>query len=184
MQSRELASLLGQQLRHHRREQGLSLGDLAARADVSKSILSLIERGEANPSIETLFRITQALQVPLGVLLAEPDEAPSRAIPKESGAPVSGLSGMQTWLIAAESEPRRSELFDIALPAGATQEAAPHGPGVTEVIVCVRGSVTCGPVGDEVQLRPGDAAWFVGDRPHRYSAGKNGARLVNLILTP
>jgi transcriptional regulator with XRE-family HTH domain len=184
VQSDELSQLLGRQLHHHRQTRRLSLGELARRADVSKSILSLIERGEANPSIETLWRIAQALEVPLGALLAEPERAAARAIPKESGASTRGRSGMQAWLIAASADAHRSELHDIALPARAAHEAEAHASGTTEVVVCVQGEVSCGPVGEELQLGRGDAAWFRADRPHRYAAGATGARLINLVLGP
>jgi transcriptional regulator with XRE-family HTH domain len=184
VQSNELAQTLGQQLHHHRQANGLSLAELAQLADVSKSILSLIERGEANPSIETLWRIAQALRVPLGALLAEPEQAVARAIPKESGAPTRGESGMQAWLIAASTDARRSELHDLALPPGTTHGGDGHTAGTTEVIVCIHDTVSCGPEGDEVRLGPGDAAWFRADRPHRYIAGNKGARLINLVLSP
>lgn len=184
MQSDDLTRVLGELVRQHRRRQGLSLADLAERADVSKSIVSLIERGEANPSIETLWRVAQALGVPLGTLLSEPEEAAVRAIPKESGASTRGRSGMRGWLIDASAEARRHELHDVDLPPGAVQEAEAHPPGTTEVVVCVRGALACGPVDEEIRLGAGDAAWFRADRPHRYAAEGRGARIVNLILSP
>ncbi len=167
-----------------RHDDGLRLDDLAERAGVSKSTLSAIERGEGNPSIETLWRISKALNIQLSGLLATMPPARVRAVPKESGPRVHARSGMEAWLIAEEAGPRRSELFDIELPPGAEQQAEAHPQGATEVVVCTTGSVTVGPVGEEVELKAGDSAWFVADGPHRYAAGKNGARLVNLILTP
>jgi quercetin dioxygenase-like cupin family protein len=75
-------------------------------------------------------------------------------------------------------------LFDIELPPDSVQQAEPHPPGAQEVIVCLRGSATVGPVHEGVALRVGDSAWFVADGAHRYSAGGRGARLLNLILLP
>ena len=78
----------------------------------------------------------------------------------------------------------RTELFDIDLPPNADQRAEPHMPGSEEVVVCVSGGASVGPVGEQVSLKAGDSAWFVCDGPHAYSAGARGAKLLNLILLP
>lgn len=175
---------LGRSLRIARADRGLSLGEIAERAGLSKSILSRIERGDGNPSIETLWRISHALDVPLGALL-EPNEQPRvRTIASRSGAPLRGHSGMAAWLIHADGRGHRTELFDIELPPDGNQRAEPHLPGTEEVVVCVAGSASVGPLGEEVDLAPGDSAWFVSDGLHGYNAGPDGARLVNLILLP
>ena len=175
---------VGRTLKRLRLAQGLSLADLAEGAGVSKSSLSLIERGEGNPSVETLWRIAQGLGQPLGALLAEPSQDPVRIIPRHSGTPVAGASGMRAWLISAEVRAQRSELYDIHLPAGTEHVAEAHPAGATEVVVCVAGTAAVGPDGRQVQLAAGDAAWFAADVPHRYSAGPEGAQVVDLILTP
>ena len=76
-----LADRIGRVIRAHRLAQGMSLGDLARASGLSKTILARIESGAGNPSVETLWRVSRALTLPLGALLAE-DEAPRvRAIP-------------------------------------------------------------------------------------------------------
>src|SRR5262249_37553672 len=55
-----------------RARQGLSLGQLAARADMSKGTLSKLETGAANPTLETLATLAAALSVPLHELFAAP----------------------------------------------------------------------------------------------------------------
>lgn len=162
----------------------MSLGELAELAGLSKSILSRIEKGDGNPSIETLWRIAQALDVPLGALLEDADEPRVRRIASRSGATLRGHSGMAAWLVHADGRGHRTELFEIELPAHSDQRAEPHQPGSEEVVFCASGTATVGPVGEQVALRTGDAAWFVADGAHAYSAGGRGARLLNLILLP
>lgn len=48
-----------------RYEKGMSLRELAARADISRSYLQRIEAGEATPSLEVMLRLARALGVPL-----------------------------------------------------------------------------------------------------------------------
>lgn len=56
---------IGEKLRVARKENHLSLRELAARADVSPSLLSQIENGRANPSVMTLYNIAGALSLPI-----------------------------------------------------------------------------------------------------------------------
>ncbi len=162
----------------------MSLGEIATAASLSKSILSRLEKGDGNPSIETLWQLAQALDLPLGTLLAEDSQPRIKTIRSRTGEPLRGHSGMAAWLIHADGRGRRTEFYDIDLPAGSTQAAEPHLPGTEEIVVCASGSARVGPVGEEVALKPGDSVWFVSDGPHAYNAGARGARLFNLLLLP
>ncbi len=62
--------LLGSTLRKLRLASGLSQRDLATRADVSPSFLSLVERDKREPTLSVLRRLAENLRVPFGVLLA------------------------------------------------------------------------------------------------------------------
>ncbi len=62
--------LLGDTVRRFRMASGLSQSALAAKADVSPSFLSLVERGKREPGIGVLRRLAAVLEVPVGVLLA------------------------------------------------------------------------------------------------------------------
>lgn len=53
------------QLRHSRIGERLTQEELAQKARISVSFLSMIERGERAPHLETLWRIASALEVPL-----------------------------------------------------------------------------------------------------------------------
>jgi transcriptional regulator with XRE-family HTH domain len=56
---------LGEKLRAARASRNLSLRELAAKAEVSASLLSQIENGRANPSVRSLHSIADALSVPI-----------------------------------------------------------------------------------------------------------------------
>src|SRR5689334_14924221 len=60
---------IGIKLRVARQQQGLSLRELAARAEVSASLLSQIETGKANPSVMSLYNIAGALDLPVDYFL-------------------------------------------------------------------------------------------------------------------
>jgi transcriptional regulator with XRE-family HTH domain len=161
---------IGAVVRGERMARFMSTGELARQAGLSKTIVGRIERGVGNPSIETLWRISTALDIPLGHLLGPWQEPRLRRIPARRGEPLRADSGMVAWPLHADGSPRRGELYDIELPRGTEQRTEAHLPGTEELIVCVSGRVEVGPLGDEVELGPGDAVWFVADVAHRYHA--------------
>jgi transcriptional regulator with XRE-family HTH domain len=61
----ELARLLSEE----RRRQGVSMNALAAQSGLSQSFISMFESQPANPTIDTLLRISRALDIDAGELL-------------------------------------------------------------------------------------------------------------------
>ncbi|HYI35394.1 MAG TPA: XRE family transcriptional regulator [Thermoleophilaceae bacterium] len=161
---------IGRTLRAHRTERGMSLGDLARAAGLSKSILARIEADGGNPSVETLWRLSLALGVPLGSLLGGEEGPRVRRLPARASEPMPGDSGMTGWLLHTEGRVRRTEVFDLDFPAGTDHEGSPHLPGTEELVLCVSGRMRVGPEGEQQELGPGDAVVFAADVPHRYTA--------------
>ena len=61
---------IGPRLQALRKEQNLTLADLAMLSGVSRSMLSEIERGKANPTYGTLWHLTRALNIDLNSLIS------------------------------------------------------------------------------------------------------------------
>jgi XRE family transcriptional regulator, regulator of sulfur utilization len=176
-----LARGIARAVRAHRLAQGMSLGDLARASGLSKTILARIERAEGNPSVETLWRLSSALGLPLGTLMAQEAAPRLRVMRAAAGSSVRGASGMAARLLHAEGRAVRSEVFELDLPAGAEQLGAAHLPGTEELVVCTAGRLVAGPLGEEVELGASDAVWFQADVAHRYAAAED-ARALDWIL--
>ena len=69
----EIGEIIAYNLKRIREERNLSLGQLADSAGVSKVVLSQIEKGDSNPTINTIWKITGALQLPYTSLLELPE---------------------------------------------------------------------------------------------------------------
>ena len=65
-------AVIAASLRRERRRTGLSLTEVARRAGIAKSTLSQLESGTGNPSVETLWAICVALDVPFSRLVDPP----------------------------------------------------------------------------------------------------------------
>lgn len=174
---------LAASLRTLREEKGLTIGALAKQTRLSKSTISTIEAGTANPSLEVLWRLTQALGVPLGALLGAEQRPPPRVIRADEGTVVASESGARLRLLLAEARQHRTEVYELSLGKEEGYVSAAHAVGTEEFLLCLEGSLQVGPQGQEVRLMPGDAIWFVADQPHGYQSPE-GARALALMLYP
>lgn len=178
-----VSTQVARSMRAHREARGLSLGELARRAGLSKTILSRIESGLGNPSLETLWRIAGALDLPLGALLGEVDPPRTRLVRAEEGEVVESESGLVGRLLLAEGRSHRIEIYELLLPREGDYHSAAHAPGTEELVICLEGSLIVGPGGQEQQLAERDALWFPADVPHRYR-GSAGTRGLNVMSYP
>ena len=64
-----VGSRVAQILRRERKKRGLSMNQVAERAGLSQQMVSYVERGMRNPTLETLLRITAAMDVNLAKVI-------------------------------------------------------------------------------------------------------------------
>ena len=119
----ELDGRIAQKVRELRQQRGLSLEALAARCDVSRSMLSLIERAETSATAVTLEKVARGLEVTLGMLLEEaslPASPPSPLVRRREQTvwrdPESGYERRQ---LSAHGFGAGLSLAEIVLPAKA-----------------------------------------------------------------
>lgn len=63
--------VVGEAIAHFRRRKGITQEVLSGLADIGRSHLSAIERGERKPTLETLYRISTALDIPMADIVTE-----------------------------------------------------------------------------------------------------------------
>lgn len=111
---------IGQRIRHLRAERRLTLEALAARAEVSRAMLSRVERGESSPTAQLLEKVCGGLDITLSALFAEPESART---------PLSRRSEQATWRDPASGYLRRAispagtgspvDIVEVEFPPGA-----------------------------------------------------------------
>jgi transcriptional regulator with XRE-family HTH domain len=62
-------------LKRHRETAGLSLRELASRAELSDAVVKSWEAGRSTPNVKSLYRVAHALRLPLSSLLADLEHA-------------------------------------------------------------------------------------------------------------
>jgi transcriptional regulator with XRE-family HTH domain len=178
----KIVTLVADNVRRLRVRAGLSLRELAARADVSASTLSNLESGTGNPGVETLVHISGALGVPFSELVMphEPEVLVQRA---DQGVVVKAAGAEFTSrLLVAASGRSVTEVYEAKMEPGDVYRAEPHLPGVTESVIVIRGRMRVGPVHATTELAAGDRASFAADQPHTYEALTADTRAV-LVLS-
>ncbi len=66
--------ILGQRIRHYRKQQKMSQEQLAEFSDLHPTYIGQIERGEKNATIESIYKISTALKIPISTLLEKLNE--------------------------------------------------------------------------------------------------------------
>jgi transcriptional regulator with XRE-family HTH domain len=159
------AQAVGRNIHRLRTAAGLSLADLAAAGDISKTTLHGIEQGAGNPTLGTLWALATALGVPLGELL-EPDAAPVTVVRAGEGPRADG-DAVHARLMHRIAVCGTVEVYEIEVDA-ADQASKAHLPGVEECLIVTGGSIRTGPADAPVELAAGDSVRFGAARPHLY----------------
>ena len=181
-----LAIAIGARVKERRRARGWTLDKLADNAGVSRRMVVSVERGEVNPSVGTLLRLSEALGVGLPDLV-EPPDASAVAVTRRGEGPVlwTGQHGGRGTLVAGGAVPQVVELWEWTLGPGDRHESRPHTFGTRELLHVQQGSITVEVDGETVTLKAGDAAAFSGDAPHAYgNAGRGAARFALAVFEP
>lgn len=174
--------MLGTNLRARRDEQGISLSELARRSGIAKGTLSQLESGAGNPTIETVFSLSNALGVPVSSLLAEQRAAELVVV---RGAEVDVLRGEAVdlrMLRRVETTGGLVEVYDQQVRPGAVQRSTGH-PG-TEHTVVISGSLRITAHGRSQELGPGDYVAIQAQGPHQYEAVDGLVKSVLLLEYP
>jgi transcriptional regulator with XRE-family HTH domain len=162
-QASDLSRRIAERVRELRATQALSLDALATKSGVSRSMISLIERGESSPTAVVLERLAAGL----GVTLASLFDAPATAAQTPSG-PVARREDQPQWQDPASGYLRRNvsppgvpqpmQIVEVHFPPGerVVFEAPVRDKRVYQQIWVLEGSIDI-TVGEEChRLREGD----------------------------
>ncbi|WP_042690677.1 helix-turn-helix domain-containing protein [Azospirillum sp. B506] len=155
----DIDSRLATRLRALRADRGLTMDGLAERSGVSRSMISLVERGESSPTASVLERLAAGLGVTLATLFAEAE--------RKDASPVVRRADQIGWTDPATGYHRRNlsppgfpspiELVEVDLPPGARVSYDSGNRAAT--------------VDQQVYLLDGTIELTVGEVTHRLSTG-------------
>jgi transcriptional regulator with XRE-family HTH domain len=154
-----LERALAVQVRRHRRARGMTVGELAVRAGISKAMLSKIENCLTSSSLTTLARLAAALDVPVTALFRGADVDDREAVFTPAGG------GARIVARGSRVGPHQLEARLVTLTERAEVFPLVQHPG-TELLFMLEGEMIYGHGDKTYTLGPGDALQLDGEGGH------------------
>ncbi|OOG61723.1 helix-turn-helix domain-containing protein [Sinorhizobium sp. A49] len=172
---------IGPRLQAYRKELNLTLAELAAMSGVSRSMLSEIERGNANPTYGTLWHLTRALKIDLNSLVSGASEERGGSIidlqPGNLTPTIRSADGSCTLqILSPATMVSLIEWYLLSFEVDGKLISDPHGTGTIEHLHCTKGEIVVRSAGNTMIVRAGETARYAADVPHSLtSVGPEGA---------
>jgi transcriptional regulator with XRE-family HTH domain len=189
--SATLNARIADRVRELRAARGLSLDALATRSGVSRSMISVIERGESSPTAVVLEKLSVGLGVPLASLFDAP--AGDEVLPP---GPVARRVDQSEWRDPASGYVRRNvspsgvgqpfQIVEVEFPprARVAFETGPRDVRVDQQVWVLEGCIDVTWGDDRFRLREGDCLAMQLDRPVMFhNATRKPARYAVVLAS-
>jgi transcriptional regulator with XRE-family HTH domain len=170
----------GLRLKELRAASGMSMRSLAAKSGLSANAVSMIERGKTSPSVSTLYKLADALGIPITSFFGSQSEKQTVILVKADERPrVPFARGVWEGL-GGERFTGRVEPFVLTLESGASSGPHTMAHGGHEFVFCLRGNLEYLVEGQGYLLESGDSLLFSAHLNHRWR--NPGSIVTNALL--
>lgn len=170
-------------LRELREARGMSMRALAARSGLSANALSMIERGKTSPSVSTLYKLADAMGVPMTAFFgAQASRDRIVFIKAETRTRVPFQGGLWEGL-GGEKFVGRVEPFMITVESGASSGLHSMVHTGHEFVFCLRGHLEYHIENQAFDLEPGDNLIFAAHLRHRWRNAGNAVTNALIVLS-
>lgn len=164
----DINRIVANNLKKIREKNKLSLENLSELTGVSKSMLGQIERGESNPSLQTIWKIATGLKVSLTSLIV-PSKPEAEIIKKSDILPIIADEGkFRIYPMFPFDPEKRFEVLNIELEPGASSFSDPHDENTEEYVFVHEGEFTIKIDNNMYKVDAGNAIRYRADRAHTY----------------
>jgi transcriptional regulator with XRE-family HTH domain len=172
----------GENIRELRKEKGLSLQELSQKSGVSTSMISQIERSNADPTMTTLYKICTALNITIAELIMENEEL--GIVVKRDNRKTMFLPNSKVKYQMLTSNPKNDlEMLLIELePEQEDRQVISHIGA--ECGFVLQGQLTVVLGNEEFVLDEGDSINFNSSIPHRFINTGNEKSISIWAMTP
>jgi transcriptional regulator with XRE-family HTH domain len=180
-----LGQAVCQRVRELRKRRGWTLEELSAACGVSRSMLSEIERGRANPTLVVAYRIARAFGMTLGELVDIPGAAQRIQVIRADDRTYHYRSDRHCRIrtLSPLHLEKSVEFYEIVLRAGGSLKSGAHFEGASELITVQRGKLRVRAADEVEELDEGDSAHYPADVPHSLENAGDDDVVVFLVVT-
>lgn len=176
--------MLGEKIRLKRNEHGMSMKALADKTGLSPGFISQIERELAEPSITSLRKIADALEVAMFHFFVD-ETNNSRVVRKQDRQPIVFPESKVTYELLTPDLNRQMEMVLGTLEPGGTTCEEPMVHNGEEVIYVLEGQMFIAIGSDEYTLYHGDTIYYYANMPHKITnTGDEPLRFISTITPP
>lgn len=175
--------MIGERLRVLRRARSLTLRSLAERTGLSVALLSQIENGKTDPSVETLRKLAKVFESDLANLFREPDAPTVHLSRPGTRFQMRAPAGRITY---ERLTPGRGDLEVLRadLQPGDVSAAEPWGHVSTECVYVLAGVLTARIDGQDYEVKAGESITFDSRLPHLFTNLTDEPAQIVLAVTP
>ncbi|OYY70063.1 helix-turn-helix domain-containing protein [Sphingomonas sp. 28-63-12] len=176
---------LGPIIQHHRKLRHLTLDQLAATSGVSRSMLSQIERGQANPTFSTLWNITRALHIDLSELIdaKSTHEEPIDIVASHYTPEIRTSDGRCVLRILSPVQMAgTTEWYELVIEPDGELLSDAHAAGTREHLTVLEGALSVETFGRVVPVENGETARYAADVSHVIRNRGPGAARALLVV--
>jgi transcriptional regulator with XRE-family HTH domain len=183
--SREVEDI-GDRIRAIREEKGVSLDELSKLTGFDVTFLSRIEKGEIQPQLGTMIKLSKALDSAFGRLISGTGEKLYSITRKSERRPASrsttqtGKKHLYSYKsLAPGVKGRHMEALVVQLLTATEKDLSVHDG--EEFVFVLDGTVALEIGGERFELEPGDSAYYLSTTPHLIAAKKNKATILAVL---
>ncbi|HEV2570698.1 XRE family transcriptional regulator [Methylocella sp. CPCC 101449] len=163
-----LTGQMGKTVQRLRKAYNLSLSELSEQSGVAKSIISQIERNETNPTLATIWRLSQALDVSIERVLQTAEDEPFLETSTKGETPilVTDDGRCRLAIIGWIKTVEWLQWYDFHAAPGGVLESEAHQRGSVECLSVLEGELEVEVAGVIETAKAGDTLRYRCDRPH------------------
>lgn len=174
--------IVARNIKRLREENKLSMDELARLSGVSKSMLAQIERGDGNPTLSTLWKLSNGMKVPFDALTVCP-RAPYEIVKTSEIQPLLEDNGkVRNYSLFPDNENRRFAVYYLELEPESCWQSEPHLRGTTEFITIFQGSIEIKAADKIFMVTKNESIRFRGDTVHSYRNISKETTILHMIL--
>ncbi|WP_348621342.1 helix-turn-helix domain-containing protein [Paenibacillus polymyxa] len=178
--SKQIVLQVGGALKKFRKENNLNLDELADLTGVSKLTLGNIERGETNPTLAIIWKISKGISLPLMALFKSEDPVSLY----RAGEGLRFSNDQKNWVIEPifKNASYDIEMYRAYLQPNSSYHPEGHHMNTIEITTVMTGTIKIHVNGDIYTLNQYDTISFRADSPHSYTNLLNSEAVLHISL--